>query len=196
MLDCRRDFDSELRHVGAPLPALASLDEEHTILLGTFSSVLTPALGCGYLVVPAALVHSFARQRRATGQPVPAIVQEAVADYLSTGALRRRTQRMRQVYRRRRRTVIDTLGSLPGTTLQPIDGGLHAVLVFDGSEDDVVQRCRQEGVGVTPLSTYWGSSDAGVAGIVLGFGSHDDATLASALKIIAGVVTAHGRTSS
>jgi GntR family transcriptional regulator/MocR family aminotransferase len=119
-----------------------------------------------------------------------------VADYLSTGALRRRTQRMRQVYRRRRRTVIDTLGSLPGTTLQPIDGGLHAVLVFDGSEDDVVQRCRQEGVGVTPLSAYWGSSDAGVAGIVLGFGSHDDATLASALKIIAGVVTTHGRLSS
>ncbi|MES7165487.1 PLP-dependent aminotransferase family protein [Cutibacterium acnes] len=190
------DFDSELRHVGAPLPALASLDEEHTILLGTFSSVLTPALGCGYLVVPPDLVHSFARQRRATGQPVPAIVQEAVADYLSTGALRRRTQRMRQVYRRRRRTVIDTLGSLPGTTLQPIDGGLHAVLVFDGSEDDVVQRCRQEGVGVTPLSAYWGSSDAGVAGIVLGFGSHDDATLASALKIIAGVVTTHGRLSS
>ncbi|NKN51882.1 PLP-dependent aminotransferase family protein, partial [Clostridioides difficile] len=152
------------------------------ILLGTFSSVLTPALGCGYLVVPAALVHSFARQRRAPGQPVPAIVQETVADYPSTGALPRPTQRMRPVSRPRRRTVIDTLGSLPGTTLQPIDGGLHAVLVFDGSEDDVVQRCRQEGVGVTPLSAYWGSSDAGAAGIVLGFVSHHDPTLASALK--------------
>ena len=80
------DFDSELRHVGAPLPALASLDEEHTILLGTFSSVLTPALGCGYLVIPPDLMHPFAEQRQATGQPVPAIVQEAVADYLSTGA--------------------------------------------------------------------------------------------------------------
>ncbi|MCP2376398.1 PLP-dependent aminotransferase family protein [Propionibacterium sp. NM47_B9-13] len=188
------DFDSELRHVGAPLPALASLDEKHTILLGTFSSLLTPALGCGYLVVPPALVHSFAQQRRATGQPVPAIVQEAVAGYLSTGALRRRTQRMRQVYRRRRRTVIDVLGSLPGTTLQPIDGGLHAVLVFNGSEEDVVQRCRQEGVGVTPLSTYWGSNDAEAAGIVLGFGSHNDSTLVCALKIIASAVTEHSRT--
>ncbi|WP_326833393.1 MocR-like pyridoxine biosynthesis transcription factor PdxR [Cutibacterium porci] len=185
------DFDSELRHVGAPLPALASLDAEHTILLGTFSSVLTPALGCGYLVVPPDLVNPFARQRRATGQPVPTIVQEAVADYLSTGALRRRTQRMRQIYRRRRRTVIDILGSLPGTTLQPIDGGLHAVLVFHGSEEGIVQQCRHEGVGVIPLSTYWGSHDPEVAGIVLGFGSHDDATLASALKIIAKVVTEH-----
>lgn len=182
------DFDSELRHVGAPLPALASLDEEHTILLGTFSSVLTPALGCGYLVIPPDLMDPFAEQRQATGQPVPAIVQEAVADYLSTGALRRRTQRMRQVYRRRRHTVIDILGSVPGATLQPIDGGLHAVLLFDGSEEDVVRQCRHEGVGVTPLSTYWGSADADAAGIVLGFGSHDDDTLAMALTTIARVV--------
>ncbi|MGK2350250.1 PLP-dependent aminotransferase family protein [Cutibacterium sp. V947] len=185
------DFDSELRHVGAPLPALASLDEEHTILLGTFSSVLTPTLGCGYLVVPPDLVHSFAGQRLATGQPVPAIVQQAVADYLSTGALRRRTQRMRQVYRRRRHTVIETLGSVPGATLQPIDGGLHAVLLFAGSEEEVVRRCRREGVGVTPLSTYWGSTDAHVSGIVLGFGSHDDDTLSTALTTIARVIADH-----
>ncbi|WCC81059.1 PLP-dependent aminotransferase family protein [Cutibacterium equinum] len=182
------DFDSELRHVGAPLPALASLDAQHTIVLGTFSSVLTPALGCGYLVVPPELVGPFARQRQATGQPVAAIVQEAVADYLSTGALRRRTQRMRQVYRRRRDTVIDILGSVPGATLQPIDGGLHAVLRVDGCEEEVVEGCRREGVGVTPLSTYWGSTDADAAGIVLGFGSHDDDTLAAALTTIARVV--------
>ncbi|MDO4411782.1 MAG: PLP-dependent aminotransferase family protein [Cutibacterium sp.] len=187
------DFDSELRHVGAPLPALASLDEKRTILLGTFSSVLTPALGCGYLVIPPELIHLFAEHRRATGQPVPAIVQGAVADYLSTGSLRRRTQKMRRVYRRRRHTVIEILGSIPGATLQPIDGGLHAVLLFDGSEGEVVRRCRQKGVGVTPLSTYWGSTDAHAAGIVLGFGSHDDDTLATALTTIARVVADHTR---
>ena len=38
------DFDSELRYVGQPLPALAALAPDHTVLLGTFSSVLSPAL--------------------------------------------------------------------------------------------------------------------------------------------------------
>ena len=48
------DFDSELRHVGQPLPALATLQPSHTVLLGTFSSVMTSALACGYLL---SLIH-------------------------------------------------------------------------------------------------------------------------------------------
>ena len=38
------DFDSELRYVGQPLPALAALAPEHTVLLGTFSSVISPSI--------------------------------------------------------------------------------------------------------------------------------------------------------
>lgn len=37
------DFDSELRYAGQPLPALTALEPARTALLGTFSSVISPA---------------------------------------------------------------------------------------------------------------------------------------------------------
>lgn len=183
------DFDSELRHVGEPLPALTALAPDRTVLLGTFSSVLTPAVACGYVVLPPDLVTPVRRQREALGQPVGSLVQRAMAGYLSTGALRRRTQRLRQTYRRRRRIVIEMLADLPGARLERIDGGLQAVLVCRADEASLVAGCARAGVGVVPLSAYWGGGGA-EPGLVIGFGAHDDATLVRCLGLIAQVVRA------
>ncbi|AXE39019.1 HTH-type transcriptional regulatory protein GabR [Acidipropionibacterium virtanenii] len=181
------DFDSELRHVGQPLPALAALAPDSTVLLGTFSSVLTPSLACGYVVLPTTLVAPVRRLREALGQPVGGLVQGALARYMATGALRRRTQRLRQIYRRRRGLVMEVLGGLPGSRLQPINGGLQAVLVCSADEDALVDGCTAAGVGVVPLSAYWGGQGAG-SGLVVGFGAHDDATLVTCLEQVAAVV--------
>lgn len=49
------DYDSEFRHRGVPMPALASLDVEGVVLhLGGFSKILDPRLRCAYMVLPAA----------------------------------------------------------------------------------------------------------------------------------------------
>ncbi|ALN16984.1 GntR family transcriptional regulator [Acidipropionibacterium acidipropionici] len=181
------DFDSELRHVGQPLPALAALSADRTVLLGTFSSVLTPSVACGYVVLPTALVAPFRGLRRDVGQPVAGIVQGALARYMATGALRRRTQRLRQIYRRRRGLVMEILGDLPGSRLQPINGGLQAVLVCSAEEKALVAGCAHAGVGVVPLSDYWGGKGA-ESGLVVGFGAHDDGTLTASLGRVADVV--------
>lgn len=183
------DFDSELRHVGNPLPALAATAPAVTVLLGTFSSVLSPSVACGYLVLPPELVAAMADRRDAMGQPVALLVQGALARYMASGALRRRTQRMRQIYRRRRRMVVGALDGLPGTRLHPIDGGLAAVLVCRADETELVDGCADAGIGVTALSSYWGGQGT-EHGLVLGFGAHDDATLAESLRRVASVVEA------
>ncbi len=48
------DYNSELRYLGKPLPALKSLDEagSHVIYLGSFSSTLFPAIKISYMVLP------------------------------------------------------------------------------------------------------------------------------------------------
>ncbi|ERA54661.1 PLP-dependent aminotransferase family protein [Corynebacterium diphtheriae] len=185
------DFDSELRHIGQPLPALFALAPQRTALLGTFSSVISPQVSCGYIVAPPHLVPHLIELRTIFGNTASGITQEALAQYLSTGALRRRTQNLRRTYRRRRDTVIDILGSIPGTTLSPIVGGLHAVLTCTRPEADILQRCRQRGIIVEGLSDYWSQHpDSGPSnGIVIGFGSHDDATLTEALHHIAWAVS-------
>ncbi|MEX3517891.1 PLP-dependent aminotransferase family protein [Corynebacterium camporealensis] len=174
------DFDSELRYVGQPLPALTALGPEHTVLLGTFSSVISPSIACGYVVLPERLLEPVADIRRIFGQPVGAIPQAALAHYMASGALRRHTGRMRRAYKRRRDVVQDILSDVPGATLLPIIGGLHAVLLCD---EAVVERAADNGLSLKPLRDYWGGA-ATEEGIVLGFGHLSDEELRKALEIL------------
>lgn len=182
------DFDSELRYVGMPLPPLTSLAPERTILLGTFSSVISPHISCGYLVAPTSWSTQLTELRSVLGQPVSAITQAAVANFLNTGALRRRTQRLRRVYRRRRATVQRSFSDVKEAELRPIRGGLHAVLICKKPADDIVTELHARGIEVTALSQYWGGNSSAENGIVFGFGSHDDDTLDWALAEISEVI--------
>ncbi|MCT1409650.1 PLP-dependent aminotransferase family protein [Corynebacterium accolens] len=175
------DFDSELRYVGQPLPALAALAPERTVLLGTFSTVISPSIACGYVVVPDGLRGGIDKQRDIFGQPVGTIPQAALAHYLASGALRRHTGRMRRTYKRRRDLVADALGTLPGARLLPINGGLHAVLLCDPA---IVLRAAARGIKLTPLREYWGGVDA-EDGVVLGFGHLSDDDLRHSLSAVA-----------
>lgn len=182
------DFDSELRYVGQPLPALATLAPKNTLLLGTFSTALAPTIACGYLIAPAAILPRLLQLREIFGQPVSHVTQLALAKYLASGALQRRTQQLRRTYRRRRGIVTTILGHIPSTTLRPISGGLHAVLLCETPAKEVVQRCLAEGVDLTALQDYWGGTGS-ENGIVFGFGAHDDDTLEWALNELAYVLT-------
>lgn len=178
------DFDSELRYVGQPLPALTALEPEHTALLGTFSSVISPTIACGYLVVPEQLREPLVQQRQLFGQPVSSITQDALAGFMASGALRRHTGKMRRAYRRRRDLVTATFRTLPGVELLPIRGGLHAVLLCERPAAAVVTRAAEQGIGLTALADYWGGEEA-PNGVVLGFGHLSDLELALALAAVA-----------
>ena len=180
------DYDSELRYTSQPLPALAALDDPadgRVVLLGTLSQTLTPALSIGYLALPAWLVPEVTAARRDLGGPVGLVAQRAMAQYLADGALRLHTQRMRNRYRRRRAQVVAALAGVPGLRVQPMDGGLHAVVESSRPEAEVVARLAASGVRVSPLSQYWSATDR--TGIVFGFGAVTEPELAQALQLIA-----------
>ncbi len=189
------DYDSELRHTSQPLPALAALDDPQdgsVVLLSTLSKTLTPTLAMGFLAVPGRLVPALASTRRDLGQPVNLVTQNALATYLGAGALRRHTQRMRRLYRRRRAQVVAALSDIPGATVFPMDGGLHAVVQTRRPEAELVGTLAAAGVLVSPLSEYWSGPDTRT-GIVFGFGATTDAGLTTALALIAAALDGGGR---
>ena len=57
------DYDSEFRYDVAPLPALATLDRDRVVYLGTASKTVAPGLRLGWLVAPAALVEQITERR-------------------------------------------------------------------------------------------------------------------------------------
>ncbi|WP_353829309.1 PLP-dependent aminotransferase family protein [Agromyces sp. SYSU T0242] len=180
------DYDSEFRHLGAPMPALASLDRSgHAVLVGSFSKVLTPWLRLGYLVLPAnaRLRAAVAAVRDDETPPVSGIVQEAFAELLATGTVRRHIAAVRRDYAHRRSLVLDALGGIPGAPLSGLDSGLHAVVGLPDHDTAgrVVDRLAADGVDVAPLAEYAVEPGRGPAGIVIGYGSPSDVALARAL---------------
>jgi GntR family transcriptional regulator/MocR family aminotransferase len=187
------DYDSEFRHVGAPLPALAALDRAgRTVLVGSFSKVLTPWLRLGYLVLPAdpALREAVAAVRDEETCPVPGIAQEAMAELLASGAVRRHIAAARRDYAHRRILVIEVLSGIDGAPLTGLDGGLHAVLRLPSHEvaTRVVERLADVGVAILSLQTYSAIPGEGPAGLVLGYGSPTDTQLADALARVRAAV--------
>lgn len=178
------DYDSELRHAGSPLPALAALDDPESgsvVLLGTFSKTVSQSLAAGYLLAPPRLRDLIEPVRRDLGGAVSAVVQAALSDYLGSGELRRHTTRMRRRYAMRRELVVTHLTDVPGLSVRPMSGGLHAVLELGEGEraphveSRVISRSTECGLGAVPLSGYWQRHSHATErfGLVIGTGGPD-----------------------
>jgi GntR family transcriptional regulator/MocR family aminotransferase len=183
------DYDSEYRHLGPPLPALASLDEGgRVVLVGSFSKVLTPWLRLGYLVLPAnaALRQAVASLRADEPCPVAGVAQDAAAALLAGGAVRRHIAVTRRDYAHRRRLVLEMLGDLPAAPLSGLDGGLHAVVRLPDHEASaaVVARLAAQGIGVASLADYSAVPGGEEPGIVFGYAGTSDTLLAEGLARI------------
>ena len=195
------DYDSELRHAGSPLPALAALDdprEGSVVLLGTFSKTVSQALAAGYLLAPERLRAMITPVRHDLGGQASSVVQAALAEYLASGELRRHTARMRRRYAARRNLVLQRLSGLPGVDIRPMSGGLHAVLDFGTgagareAELRVMRRSAPLQLGAVALSEYWQGSPGGAArsGLVIGTGGGDAQAFERALEMLRDVLLA------
>ncbi len=199
------DYDSEYRHLGPPLPALASLDDAEdgrgrVVLVGSFSKVLTPWLRLGYLVLPAnrELRDAMALIRGDERCPVPGVAQDAAAALLASGAVRRHIAVTRRDYAHRRRLVLEALDGIPGAPISGLDGGLHAVVRLPdlATSAAVVQSLAAEGVAVAPLGDYSAVPGEEEPGIVLGYAGVGDTQLAEGLALIRAAILGATRTAT
>lgn len=196
------DYDSEFRHRGSPVPALAALDTEGVVLhVGGFSKTLDPRLRCAYVVLPAAATRPGAAPdrsaavlatRRARGAVVAEPVQVALAHLLRTGALRRHLGRVRRDYTHRRARIAARIDGVAGLEARALTGGLHAVVVWSGPATgrDVAARMADGGVLVSTLEDYGMAPGSTPAGIVLGYGAVTVPELDRALDALVAAVAA------
>ncbi|SFF32634.1 GntR family transcriptional regulator / MocR family aminotransferase [Curtobacterium sp. YR515] len=190
------DYDSEFRHRGSPVPALAALDATGVVVhVGGFSKTLDPRLRCSYVVLPPGPVHeAVAASRLARGPVVAEPVQVALAHLLRTGALRRHLGRVRRDYTHRRERVATRVAAVAGLEARALDGGLHAVLTWSGraAGRDVVARMARSGVLVSAVEEYEVSPGSAPAGIVLGYGALTLPQLDRALDVLLEVLRVRG----
>jgi GntR family transcriptional regulator/MocR family aminotransferase len=119
------DYESELNFVGAPTPALKSLDEDDRVLyLGSLSKTVDPGMRLGFLVAPEGLTQEARALRRLMLRHPPANNQHAIALFLSLGHHDTLIERVRRVHRERWEAMGEALERhLPDSTRTPTFGG-------------------------------------------------------------------------
>ncbi|MFV0453385.1 MAG: PLP-dependent aminotransferase family protein [Propioniciclava sp.] len=163
------DYDAELRYDRHPIGALASLDRDHVVYLGSVSKTLSPALRIGWCSAPAPLATALAEIRSGPGAAAGTLEQAALADLMGSGGYERHLRRVRREYRRRRAALVEALlAQTPGSTAATLDSGLHLWwrLPPGCDEDHVVSRAAALGLSLTGLADC--RSRPGPPGLVLG----------------------------
>ena len=162
------DYDAEFRYGRRPIGALAGLDRDRVVYLGSVSKTLAPALRMGWLVAPAALLEPIGEVFPAYGRP--ALEQHALATFITRGDYDRHLRHMRRQYQVRRDALITALQrTLPSFEVAGVAAGLHLLIKLPdaAAETRAIQRLIESGIWTTPLCRY--QRRPAEAGIVIGF---------------------------
>jgi GntR family transcriptional regulator/MocR family aminotransferase len=185
------DFDSEYRYVGAPLPALASLDgRERVLYLGSFSKVLFSGLRLGFLVAPERLVAATRQQLTRRGPVASILAQPALAEFIASGRYGAHIRRSRRLYARRARALVGEAERVRAFLhFAPIEAGLHAFAELSAamasrfSDRAVSAALAEVGVAAAPLSDFY-MGEPKRAGLIFGFAAFSDSEIGAAMRKI------------
>src|ERR687896_1694468 len=144
-----------LRYEGEPLPTLFSLDRgEYVIYLGTFSKILAPGLRLGWAAAPRPVLEKLNLSKQGADLCSSTFGQHFVIEYFGQRDWRALLGRLRELYRRRRDTMLDALAEhLPGEAdwTRP-SGGLFIWATLPDYIDttDLLARALREHVAFVP----------------------------------------------
>ncbi|MFI1306881.1 MocR-like pyridoxine biosynthesis transcription factor PdxR [Streptomyces sioyaensis] len=189
------DYHNEFTFTTERLPALASQRHRGTVAyVGSFSKTLFPALRIGYTVLPPHLVQPFLGIKWITDRLTPTVAQDALADFISTGAYARHISRMTRLYRQRRSRLLEALYECFGAEVR-ISGeaaGLHVLVTLTGArdvpEDEIARLAAERGVRIYPASGYFVQDPPAEPTFLMGYAALPAPRIAKGVALLAAAV--------
>ena len=189
------DYYGEFRLQSRPLPALASLDQQHVLYTGTFSKVLLPSLRLDYVVVPSSLQAAFARVTNYLAPSPAPLLQAATADFMQQGHFARHIRRMTSVYSERRVAMIKALQTHLGHDVKFRASALHVVLSLPKHSDDVCIAVRSVELGLAPGPlTPWYINAPREQGLLLSFANIPAKDASRRIKQLVDAIASNNKT--
>ncbi len=150
------DYDSDFRHHGSPLTAIAGQDPHGCVIyMGTFSKSIGAGLRMGYLVMPKELIESATIAKTLMDNGHPWLDQATLADFISSGSYANHLRHIRHSYLIRRDCLVNSLREHFGEVrLSGLDGGMHLVWHLPKhfpSPNEMQAIALDCGVGIYPL---------------------------------------------
>jgi GntR family transcriptional regulator/MocR family aminotransferase len=186
------DYDGEFHYEARPVAALHGLAPSPRVFyLGTFSKATYSDIRIGYVVVPEALIDIFELAQRQVGLLTPITVQDALAEFISSGAYLGHIRKMARLYKTRRDRLVDALAAEAGDRLavETPDGGMQLLARCRAQTDDeqLASRLLEAGVVSRALTRmlYHRSAERG---LFLGFAAWNEKEIDRAAHILGRVI--------
>jgi GntR family transcriptional regulator/MocR family aminotransferase len=182
------DYDGEFRYDGSPLEALRTTDSADVVFyVGTFSKCMLSALRLGFVVAPDWAMRTLIAAKNCLDWHCSTPLQVAVAGFISEGHLTHHVRKMRDIYKRRRRLLLDSLQRELGEWLDPIPSfyGMHIAAIARSALDldRVANALLQANVKIHSLSRYYLGPKTS-AGLVFGYGAVDAPEMTRGLSLL------------
>lgn len=186
------DYDSEFRFNGKPIPSLQGLDENGKVIyVSTFSRSIAPSIRVAYMVLPPKLLEIYHRDFNFYSSTISRMEQHTISRFIEEGHFSRHINRMKNIYRIRKETLIDCIKkSLLNecTKIIGANAGLHLILKVNNGmkESELVESAEMEGIRVYGLSEYCISDEKYVPDnmVILGYSGLLSEEIIKAVEIL------------
>lgn len=185
------DYNFELRYEGQPIPAMQSMDRDgRVIYMGSFSTVLAPAIRISFLVLPRGLNHRFDALAAMYPQTASKVEQLALAHMMTSGDFDRHIRRIRKHYSKKRELATRCLRQLlpEGFQVRQIKAGLQIIVTLpEGIEEKALVAAGQAmSVNTNGLGAYFfRSRGLWPPSLVIGIRGIEEADMVAGIRKIA-----------
>ncbi len=182
------DYDGEFHYEARPVAALQGLATSPRVFyLGTFSKATYADIRFGYLVVPEALIGHFELAQRHMGMLTSIAMQDALAEFIASGAYLGHIRRMTRLYKGRRDRMLQALAAAAGDCLaiEAPAGGMQLLARCSRPANDrqLSARLLDADVASRPLSSMlYHKTDE--QGLFLGFAAWNEKEIDQAARIL------------
>lgn len=168
------DYDHEFHFGAQPLLPMASYAPTRVIYAGSMSKLLVPALRIGYIAAAPKVVDALAYQISLIDGMGNTVTEEAAAELLESGEVRRHVRKTAQIYARRRDAFARNLDSEMDRLIdyRLPDGGLAFWLQFKDMAALDRLEARAPEIGLSFASSHSYAAEEGTErGLRIGFAS-------------------------
>lgn len=169
------DYEFEMAFLGAPSPALKSMDRDgRVIYVGSFSKSLFPGLRLGYMVGSEAFIREARALRSLVLRHPPGHVQRTAAYFLSLGHYDAQIRRMSKALRKRREAIEDAVAE-QGLTIagRGVFGGSSIWMQAPEGVDTthLARKLQRKSVHIEPGELFFSGPDRPMNFYRLGYSS-------------------------